>query len=272
MHVPERELGNCLEDVVRAMSEPMGSHDVAAFYLLSQQTSQYVKVVQSGQGADEVFAGYDYYQPLRLVARGDAATAFQRSFADLPDAEIRSALNPELRLNRDVSLELIGAAMAEPGAETALDAALRLELTHLMPDDPVKRVDNMSMAWGVEARVPFLDHELVELAAACPPGLKLAQGGKAILKDIARPLLPDGLVDRPKGYFPVPSLSLVEGELLTRVTELLRSPEAKQRGLFDAGYVDGLLADAAARNRSGRRDQLWQLAVLELWLQEHGIS
>ena len=73
-----------------------------------------------------------------------------------------------------------------PGAETTLDAALRLDSTIMLVDDPVKRVDNMTMAWGLEARVPFLDHELVELAAACPPELKLAHGGKGVLKEAAR--------------------------------------------------------------------------------------
>src|SRR3712207_9110469 len=66
--------------------------------------------------------------------------------------------------------------MSAPGAETAVDAALRLDSEVMLVDDPVKRVDNMSMAWGLEARVPFLDHDLVELAAMCPPELKLEIG------------------------------------------------------------------------------------------------
>src|SRR3712207_8929781 len=72
--------------------------------------------------------------------------------------------------------------MSAPHADTAVDAALRLDSEVMLVDDPVKRVDNMSMAWGLEARVPFLDHDLVELAALCPPELKLADGGKGILK------------------------------------------------------------------------------------------
>ena len=76
----------------------------------------------------------------------------------------------------------------------------------LIVDDPVKRVDNMTMAWGLEARVPFLDHELVELAARCPPELKLREGGKYPLKAMARGILPDSVIDRPKGYFPMPAL------------------------------------------------------------------
>ncbi|GAA2900163.1 hypothetical protein GCM10020220_106980 [Nonomuraea rubra] len=96
--------------------------------------------------------------------------------------------------------------------ETALDAVLRLETTAMLVDDPVKRVDNMTMAHGLEARTPFLDHELVELAAACPAELKLAHGGKGVLKDAARRLLPAEVVDRPKGYFPVPAVRHVDGD------------------------------------------------------------
>ena len=83
----------------------------------------------------------------------------------------------------------------------------------MLVDDPVKRVDNMTMAWGLEARVPFLDHELVELAAACPPELKLAHGGKGVLKEAARGIVPDGVIDRPKGYFPVPAIRHLDGRV-----------------------------------------------------------
>src|ERR1700710_2518838 len=103
----------------------------------------------------------------------------------------------------------------------------------MLVDDPVKRVDNMTMAWGLEARVPFLDHELVELAAACPPGLKLAQGGKGVLKDASRGVVPDAVIDRPKGYFPVPALVELAGPQLELVREALLAPEARDRELFD---------------------------------------
>ncbi len=69
-----------------------------------------------------------------------------------------------------------------PARETAVDAALRNDTTVMLVDDPVKRVDNMTMAWGLEARVPFLDHEFVELCGRIPPELKLADGGKGVLK------------------------------------------------------------------------------------------
>jgi asparagine synthase (glutamine-hydrolysing) len=171
-----------VDAAIEAMSEPMVSHDCVAFYLLSEEVSRSVSVVQSGQGADEVFAGYDWYPPLASVPRDKAAAAYAEVFVDRPHAAMADLLEPEWLADCDHSRSFIDRHFAAPGADTALDAALRLDTTVMLVDDPVKRVDNMTMAWGLEARVPFLDHELVELAAACPPELKLAGGGKGCSK------------------------------------------------------------------------------------------
>ncbi len=150
-----------------------------------------------------------------------------------------------------------------------MDAALRLDSQVMLADDPVKRVDNMSMAYGLEARVPFLDHELVEIAASCPPALKLAGGGKGILKDAARGLVPDAVIDRPKGYFPVPGIQSLGGTVLDRVRDALLSPEARKRGLFQQRAVERLLDDPNATRTRLNGNVLWQLGLLEMWLQHH---
>ncbi|GAB3933485.1 hypothetical protein GCM10027614_04460 [Micromonospora vulcania] len=171
---------------IGAMSEPMVSHDCVAFHLLSEEVSQRITVVQSGQGADEIFAGYDWYPPMANVARADAVEAYARVFFDRRHDALAGHLAPEWMLDHDASLEFVTGHFGAPGADTALDAALRQDSLVMLVDDPVKRVDNMTMAWGLEARVPFLDHEVVELAAACPPELKLSQGGKGVLKAASR--------------------------------------------------------------------------------------
>ena len=103
----------------------------------------------------------------------------------------------------------------------------------MLVDDPVKRVDNMTMAWGLEARTPFLDHELVELAAACPPALKLAHGGKGVLKEAARGLVP-GRGHRPaEGLLPRPGAVAPGGPALELARDALTSAAARDRGLFD---------------------------------------
>jgi asparagine synthase (glutamine-hydrolysing) len=260
-----------VQAAVAAMSEPMVSHDCVAFHLLSEDVSKQVTVVQSGQGADEIFAGYDWYPPLESVPRDKAVDRYARVFFDRPHADLARQLAPDWMPDTDVSREFVAEHFGAPGAETAVDAALRLDSQIMLVDDPVKRVDNMTMAWGLEARVPFLDHELVELAAACPPRLKLASGGKGVLKDAARGLVPDEVIDRPKGYFPVPAIRHLEGPMLDRVRDALSAPAARARGLFRREYVDALLADPNTPRTTLGANQLWQLALLEMWLQERGV-
>jgi asparagine synthase (glutamine-hydrolysing) len=271
IRIPDTRLLEGLEDTVRAMSEPMVSHDCVAFYLLSQEVARHVKVVQSGQGADEVFAGYSWFPPLAGVPGEAAADVYAGEFFDRPHERLAEVLSPGRLVEHDVSLDFVRAHLARPGADTALDAVLRLETTAMLVDDPVKRVDNMTMAHGLEARTPFLDHELVELAAACPAELKLEHGGKGVLKDAARRLLPARVVDRPKGYFPVPAIRHLDGALLDLVHDALTSRAARSRGLFRQDYVDRLLADPERDRAKTGVNTLWQLGLLELWLQTHHV-
>ncbi|MCU1477938.1 MAG: asparagine synthase (glutamine-hydrolyzing) [Subtercola sp.] len=260
-----------IDGAVAAMSEPMVSHDCVAFYLLSEDVSKSVKVVQSGQGADEVLGGYDWYPPLAGVPRGDAVEAYSQVFFDRRWPALSSVLSPEWMFGRDAPTEYITRGFAEPGAETSVDAALRNDTTVMLVDDPVKRVDNMTMAWGLEARVPFLDHEFVELVGKIPPHLKLADGGKGVLKRASRGIVPDAVIDRTKGYFPVPAIRQLEGPYLNRVREALTDPAARERGLFDDDTVARLLASPNETRTTLGSNALWQLALLEMWLQTQGI-
>jgi asparagine synthase (glutamine-hydrolysing) len=264
-----------LDGAIGAMSEPMVSHDCVAFYLLSQEVAKHVKVVQSGQGADEVFAGYHWYPPM---GEPDAASlegsvaSYRRAFFDRDSMGVAGLVTPSYVADGDPSGQFITEHFARAGAATGVDRALRLDTTVMLVDDPVKRVDNMTMAWGLEGRVPFLDHELVELAATCPPELKTAHQGKGVLKQAARKVIPADVIDRPKGYFPVPALTHLEGPYLDLVRDALYAPVAKERGLFRPEAVDELLADPNGRLTPLRGNELWQIALLELWLQRHGIT
>jgi asparagine synthase (glutamine-hydrolysing) len=272
-----------LGDAIGAMSEPMVSHDAVAFFLLSQEVAKHVKVVQSGQGADEVFAGYHWYPPMQaltdelgpgvdretLVQR--AVDAYHGAFFDRPHAEMAELLRPEHRIEQDVSRRFVEDHFRQPGAETATDMALRLDSQIMLVDDPVKRVDNMTMAWGLEGRVPFLDHEVLDVAARIPPELKLAHEGKGVLKEAARRVIPNEVIDRPKGYFPVPALKHLQGPYLDLIRDALSAPEARERDLYEPAYVDALLADPNASLTPLRGNKLWQLALLEMWLQAHDV-
>jgi asparagine synthase (glutamine-hydrolysing) len=270
IHVDTARMLPALDGAVAAMSEPMVSHDAVAFYLLSQEVAKSYKVVQSGQGADEVFAGYSWYPPL-FHAEGTGAEAYRSAFFDRPDSEMAETLADAYQADQDPSRAFQEAHFAAAGADDPVDRGLRLDTEVMLVDDPVKRVDNMTMAWGLEARTPFLDHDLVELAAACPPELKLASGGKGVLKEAARRVLPAEVIDRPKGYFPVPALSTLEGATLELIADTMHGSQARSRGLFRPEHVDTLLAAPNDHLTTLEGSKLWQLALLELWLESHGL-
>ena len=261
--IDSRTLLPRLPEALAAMSEPMVSHDCVAFYLLSEAVSKHSKVVQSGQGADEVFGGYHWYPP--MLETQDALATYDAAFCDRSHEEFLQVVDPRMATG-DHSRDFIRAHFAQAGAPEPIDQALRLDTTIMLVDDPVKRVDNMTMAWGLEARVPFLDHELVEIAARIPGRHKIAQGGKHVLKEAARQVIPAAVIDRPKGYFPVPALKYLQGDFLDYARSLLDATVARDRGLFRREYVETLYADPEAHITPLRGSKLWQLAALEGWL------
>ena len=263
--IPNDQVLLRLPEAVTCMAEPMVGQDAVAFFLLAEQVSQAVKVVQSGQGADEVFGGYFWY-PRMAAATGSDLERFRRHYFDRDHEEFLATVASAWQ-GPDYTAELIAERLAEPDAEEYLDQVLRLDVTTLIVDDPVKRVDNMTMAWGLEARVPFLDHELVELAMQLPPALKIGGDGKYVLKKIARGLLPDAVIDRPKGYFPVPALKFVRGPFLEFMRDIVDSRACRERGLFQRAYLDQLLAEPEAHLTRLLGSKLWHAALLEFWLQ-----
>ncbi|WP_119156395.1 N-acetylglutaminylglutamine amidotransferase [Caldimonas tepidiphila] len=273
LQIPGDLLLETLPEAIHAMAEPMVSHDAVAFYLLSQAVSRHSRVVQSGQGADEVFGGYHWYPPMAEVSDASPAAAldaYRRVFFDRSHQEMASLLQPNW-VSEDWSSQFVEAHFDQPGATSAIDRALRLDTTVMLVDDPVKRVDNMTMAFGLEARVPFLDHELVELAARIPARHKIAQGGKHVLKEAARQVIPAEVIDRPKGYFPVPALKYLRGDFLDYVRDTLDSQVARNRGVFRRDAIDRMFQSPDAHITPLRGSKLWQAALLEAWLQAHHI-
>lgn len=265
--IPNEDVLKRLPEAIEVMAEPMFAQDAVAFYLLSEQVAQSVKVVQSGQGADEVFAGYFWYGKM-LASPGKALDRFSQWYFDRDHDEYQQMLASSWQ-TQDVTSKYVGEALLSRHSDTFMDAVLRFDVTTLIVDDPVKRVDNMTMAWGLEARVPFLDQQLVELAARCPPELKLLHQGKGILKQIARGRIPDAVIDRPKGYFPMPALKYVRGEFLEMMSDTLNSRASRERGLFNQTYIDRLLDQPEQHFTRLNGSKLWHCALLESWLQTH---
>lgn len=257
-----------LERAIGAMSEPMTSHDCVGFFLLSEEVSKHVKVVQSGQGADEIFAGYHWYPP--MLEADDAVGAYAKAFFDRDHAEMGELLH-EGWVDGDFARQYVSQHFSRPGAERPIDKALRIDTEIMLIDDPVKRVDNMTMSFGLEARVPFLDYEVVELAARVPAELKIAEGGKGILKDVGRDVIPSEVIDRPKGYFPVPALKYLRGPYLERIRAAVTSDSFRARGIVREEYINRLLADPEAHITPLRGSKLYQIGLLAMWLEAHNV-
>jgi len=266
--IPNGEVLSRLPEAIHAMSEPMVGQDTVAFYLLAEQVSKTVKVVQSGQGADEVFGGYYWYPLMAAETDGTPVERFRRHYFDRDHDEFLQMITPAYH-GPDYTAETVAAQLGRSGGGEFIDQVLRMDVRMLVTDDPVKRVDNMTMAWGLEARVPFLDHQLVELAAQMPPELKLGSGGKHVLKTIARGRIPDAVIDRKKGYFPMPALKYVRGDFLNFMRDILNSQACRHRGLYQRAYVDQLLDAPEQHHTRIQGSKLWHLALLEYWLQHH---
>ncbi len=265
--VPNNQVLPRLPEAFSNMAEPMFGQDAVAFYLLSEVVSKEVKVVQSGQGADEVFGGYFWY-PRMHHSITPGIKRFSDEYFDRDHEEYLQTVDPRFH-TEDVTSELMQDLLDEVEADEYLDRVLAVDVTTLIVDDPVKRVDNMTMAWGLEARVPFLDTQLVELAASMPPEMKLPNGGKHVLKELSRGFLPDSVVNRSKAYFPMPALKYVRGEFLEFMKQILLSDGAKQRGLYNPVYVEKLLKNPEDYHTRLQGSKLWHLAALELWWQQN---
>jgi asparagine synthase (glutamine-hydrolysing) len=161
--------------------------------------------------------------------------------------------------------DVIAEHLTQTDAGDRVNRMLYVDTKLWLPDDLLARGDKMSMAASLEARVPLLDHKLVEFAAALPPHLKLNRlTRKYLLKKVARPWLPPAVIDRKKQGFPMPFSVWFRKEARSFVHDLLSPKTVRRRGLFDCRYVQQLLE----QHDSGTADHsalLWGLLSVELW-------
>ena len=223
-----------LPDAFKSMSEPMVAQDAVAFYMLSELVSKDVKVILSGQGADEGFAGYFWYKKIALEENN--YNNFLKHYVDRSDAELKEFL--KIKFKNDYTSRLVQDKLNLINSKTLIGNVLNLDITTLVVDDPVKRVDNMTMAWGLEARVPFLDHDLIEASAKIDPRLHLKRNGKNILKAISDNLLPRDIISRKKGYFPMPALKYIRGEYYDFVCDILNSRKCNTSNIYIIDYLE----------------------------------
>jgi asparagine synthase (glutamine-hydrolysing) len=290
-----------IEDLAWYLDEPFGDTSAIATYIVSKLAAEHVKVVLTGDGGDELFAGYDKYLVEQRERRYDRVPAFVRkTMAAVGDAMpdgtpgrrflrhlaldgSRRYLHASTlfhadeigRLFRQDALEQLAAcqpwaeslsSLERNGGNDWISAAQYCDLNNYLPLDVLTKVDRMTMAHSIEARPPLLDHHIVEFAATVPTRFRLRDGTtKYLFKQAMRGILPDEIIDRPKHGFAVPLDAWFRGELSGFARDLLLSERCRQRGLFNVEYLEQLLR----LNERGRDAglQLWTVASFELWCQ-----
>ncbi len=265
-NITQDELFKSLDDVIRAMPEPMFSQDSAAFYLLAKEVSNKQKVVLSGQGADELFGGYFWYKNM-YNTEGSEINKFKKHYFDREHKDYCALIN-EAFVTKDFTTSLIENLYDCQRKDISfLDKTLRIDLSNLIIDDPVKRVDSMTMSSGLETRVPFLDRDLVEFVLSIPSLSKLKNDGKYYLKKIAEKYLDKELIYRDKFYFPVPPLKILQGQFYDYVKSALISRSCKRRNLYNNDYIEKLLSEPNKNFTKLNGNTLWHLGLLERWFQ-----
>ena len=304
-------LRRALDEMQQRLDEPLGDPAVLPTFLLSEAAHRDVKVILSGEGADELFGGYPTYLGHRAAGAFAALPApLRRAFERLVFAWPSSPgkVTIEFLLKRFVShaalaplerhLEWFGAlgpaslervlgpsaapALADARSDLAargaaalegrdvLDGILLLDFLTYLPDDLLTKVDRATMFTSVEARAPFLDRSMMELALGLPSRLKVrGLTTKAVLKEAARPLLPASVLRRRKRGLSVPIASWINGGLRGEVDRVLNAERLEAGGWVRAAEVRRLLEE----HRSGRANharRLWPVIMFQRWLERWG--
>jgi asparagine synthase (glutamine-hydrolysing) len=294
-----------LDRLISPFDEPFADSSAIPTWYVSEIARQYVTVVLSGDGGDELFGGYDRYLPhprvaqfdripipgLRHAARAvwpflphgtrgknflrhvsrDADGRYLDSIAFFQPDEKDALYTGDIRLAID-GRYADGVAARRLHRFAALpphSRMMKLDFETYLPEDVLTKVDRMSMAHSIESRVPLLDNEVIDFAASLPASLKIHDGRrKHLLKEAVRTLLPDAILNRRKQGFGVPLGVWFRGGLSDLLTDVLTSPRTRQRGYLRPAFVDRLVEE----HRAGTRDhtlRLWQLMVFELWHREY---
>jgi asparagine synthase (glutamine-hydrolysing) len=305
LEVGPKDLIDMLPSIVTHLDEPLTDPAVVPTYLLSKMAGAYVKVVLSGEGADELFGGYrrysldwlaSWYQQVPSGMRTRLLDWFRKTPVDRRMVQGVRALTQDSPAKRH--LEWVGAfsfdelcevtkgpeaveaeahrleSLFEPyfaeGTDQAAAVAgmLRADLSTWLPDDLLTKVDRMTMAASLEARVPYLDHPLVEMVADIPARVKFRDGvPKAVLKAAVGDLLPKDILTRKKMGFDAPLAQWMRGPMKEFIVDVLRTDGPP--GLFNPAGVKRALSEHL-EGKQDRSRQLWSLAVVTLWYQALG--
>ena len=266
--ISDEELIRNLDNVIECMPEPMSSQDASAFFLLAREVSKKQKVVLSGQGADELFGGYPWYKKMSESTLETDTDKFMKFYLDRDIKDYEKTIHEDFSSSED-SYDFVSSSMKNYKDKNLsfLDRLLRFDISCLIVDDPIKRVDSMTMSWGLETRVPFLDLDLVEYFLSVPSKNKIKNNGKYYLKELSKKYLESNIINRPKFHFPVPPLKILEGGVLDFVKNVLLSEACLDRGIFKSDNIKEMLKQPNSEYTKLEGNKLWHLAVFERWFQ-----
>lgn len=294
--VVEPEATALVDKLAWHLDEPFADSSALPTYLVSELAGHHVKMVLSGDGGDEAFAGYERYLkflalerlgPLRGAAGLGAAAIghlvpgplgqrFGRLAGRLRQAFPDSYLTG-VGLARTEQIEaLLGPAgatgyaslhglFAQGDRRPMIDRIVDADIHSYLLDDILVKLDRMSMAASIEGRAPLLDHRVVEFAVRLPPGLRIRGGrGKHLLREVARRWLPPGILDKPKQGFAIPLAEWFRGTLGEMAADVIASRAFRERGWVAADVAAGWL-EAHRGGRADHSEILWQVVMLERW-------
>jgi asparagine synthase (glutamine-hydrolysing) len=287
-----------IPELVWHLDEPLADPSCIPLYYISRLAHEHIRVVLSGEGADEILAGYGIYRRMAMLDQVNRSVPGISSLAPLlarvtPSEALRrylrmSGCSLEHRYHgvcRGFTLEgknkLIGedrALRSEHSMEevfggyfqsvsktSALNRMLYVDAKIWLPDDLLNKADKMTMANGIELRVPFLDHKLVEFAATLPEARKLdGRNGKALLRQSMEGVLPDAILHRPKKGFPVPLSPWLRGPVQQFTRDHLLASNSACSTFADQKVIAQMI-DEHGSGRADRSQEIWTLLILEFW-------
>jgi asparagine synthase (glutamine-hydrolysing) len=306
-----RDVLEAIPKVLESLDEPFADSSALPTYIVARETGKNVKVALSGDGGDELFAGYrmytgerwsklynlipgalrrriieplagalpdsretlltDYARRVKKFVKG-AGLPFERRFLAWNEIFNRESREELLRMRPEVNFSLGEEILRERLREREDDSVNRMLYTDVkesLPGDMLKKVDHMSMLSSLEVRVPFLDHQVCELAFSISGGRKLRNGkGKFILVETFKDLLPPSLHNRPKWGFEMPLSAWLHGDLGGLIDDYLEPGRIGRQGIFDPDAVSKTVETFRER-RSDRSWQLWNLIAFQVWHEKY---
>lgn len=308
----QKDFAESINNILDYIDEPFADSSALAVYLLSKKTAGKVKVTLSGDGADEIFGGYNKHKAELLLRKNEKLFSNLKFLLPVLNLIPKSRSGVISNKTRQIKKLLEGAQLKADEryyewagftnnlnrhsllkeevlqennlkdyqafikellsgiSETDLNSILHTDLKLVLANDMLTKVDMMSMANGLEVRVPFLDHRVVEYAFSLPSEMKIGKGkGKLILREAFADLLPDKILNRSKKGFDIPILSLLKSDFQNLLEESFDERFLKEQGLFDPDEIFKLKKSLMSSDPGDSQARIWGLVVFQYWFKKY---